>query len=312
MSYIMKNGLSERMLKELGFACRKTGYDKEKREDAIGAKTFDDGTSIVVVADGLGSHKKSDIGAKIAVDTTIDFLHDVLPEVLESEEKQKKLSTALLRQIYLKISEQAEKDGGSIKDYSSTLLFYASYGNEILMGQIGDGYVGVQEYGNPDVSIIFPSKDEGIEYSNVTRTIFSNPSFMHIKKFNRSDINCIFLSSDGIDKFSYGGRTVSLVNPKAGQQRTGTYGRVNKGLSQIINQFTEDYKKERISSEEYVAVDLQTMDEILNECKVWDDLTFAFICPNERGEIIDICRLLKIIQNAKKRQKPNQDNNIDI
>lgn len=53
-----------------------TKGENKPYQDAITSYTYDDGISVGAIADGLGSKKKSDVGAKIAVETATEFLHD--------------------------------------------------------------------------------------------------------------------------------------------------------------------------------------------------------------------------------------------
>ena len=149
---------------------RKKRYNKVY-QDYNASCSFEDGFSVVALADGLGSCRMSDVGAKIAVETAIKFLHEYFAKNLRFGIDVNEMKIHLLNAIKKEIEKQSIKDGiDNLREYSSTLLFsvIALDSNEITFGQIGDGYTIIkendEEYRLPDDEADYELADDELEY----------------------------------------------------------------------------------------------------------------------------------------------------
>ncbi|MDC0521612.1 protein phosphatase 2C domain-containing protein [Candidatus Marinimicrobia bacterium] len=120
------------------------------------------GLNIMVLADGAGSAKFSDKGAKEAVKTTANFLNENFEEIYKAR-NNKKHKVYLVESLYKKILSIKLKNH-SIKDYASTLLFVATYKDKYLVGHLGDGAIAIKR--QKKVSLL--SKPENGETENET------------------------------------------------------------------------------------------------------------------------------------------------
>lgn len=133
------------------------------------------------IADGAGSAKYADIGAKLAVDTVIEhfgefeaylrkrkhFWQRNIPPI--TERYATKIFTKAVKKVAVVLKEQAITKGYSVNDLACTLLIVIATPNWIAAMQIGDGFIAVRF---PDqLQILFPP-DKG-EYINETTFVTS-------------------------------------------------------------------------------------------------------------------------------------------
>ena len=106
------------------FNCTSLSYAKisdrkkmrnETYQDYNSSRSFEDGYSIVALADGLGSCEKSDVGAKIAVETAIEFLHEYFLQNSDSWIDYDELKVELLNKIREEVEKQAMKERRSVQ-----------------------------------------------------------------------------------------------------------------------------------------------------------------------------------------------------
>jgi serine/threonine protein phosphatase PrpC len=117
------------------------------------------------VADGAGSAKHSDIGAKLAVETVIRIFTEIdrstfgsggerlssqNPERLShplNVKEARELFAKIVKEVIATLEKQAVKESYSIKDLACTLLVFVATPYWLAAMQIGDGFmvVGLQE-----------------------------------------------------------------------------------------------------------------------------------------------------------------------
>jgi hypothetical protein len=197
------------------------------REDDFAFKELDNGWNIVVVGDGAGSAKASRKGSVIACNGVVDYFmqkssiesmveFDALLQQYKKnagEETQKKLNLFVYNnlgkavfQVHKQLEEFAAKEGISLKDLSTTLVFtlFKKYdiGYALLSFGVGDCPMAIL---NKDVSEVMLMNwiDVG-EFGGGTRFI-TMPEIFHDKKFATrftfklvDDFSYLFLMSDGI------------------------------------------------------------------------------------------------------------------
>ncbi|PIG94361.1 PP2C family serine/threonine-protein phosphatase [Gloeocapsopsis sp. IPPAS B-1203] len=133
------------------------------------------------VADGAGSAKYADIGAKLAVETVIEhfakfeaylrkrkhFWQKNIPPI--TEKYATKIFTKAVKKVAAVLKEQAITKGYSVNDLACTLLIVIATPTWIAAMQIGDGFIAVRF---PDqLQVLFPP-DKG-EYINETTFVTS-------------------------------------------------------------------------------------------------------------------------------------------
>ena len=197
------------------------------REDDFAFKDLDNGWSIVVVSDGAGSAKVSRQGSVIACNGIVDYFLEKssIENMVEFDElmKQYKASAGAdienklklfvynnlgkaVFQVHKKLEDFAAKNGVTLKDLSSTLVFslFKKYdiGYAMLSFGVGDCPMAVL---NKDVSKVTLLNwiDVG-EFGGGTRfitmpEIFKSDKFASRFGFNLvDDFSYLFLMSDGI------------------------------------------------------------------------------------------------------------------
>ena len=97
---------------------------------------------VVTVADGLGSAAKSEQGAKIAAETSLETIVEALgDEQLRGSSSWVKLLSQSFEQARRNIEQQAELDGLSLHSFGTTLIVVVATSGWLAVGHIGDGAV---------------------------------------------------------------------------------------------------------------------------------------------------------------------------
>lgn len=137
---------------------------------------------IGAVADGAGSAKYADIGAKIAVKTALRYLTGVEewlqkrkrfwqlnPQPL-SEEQARKLFAKTVKKVVTALEKQAASKDYSVNDLACTLLVVVATPNWVAAMQIGDGFIAVRCHKEEPQLLFAPDKGE---YINETTFVTS-------------------------------------------------------------------------------------------------------------------------------------------
>ena len=119
-------------------------------QDAV--RTWVEGdTAVVAVADGHGHHEhfRSDVGARIAVDTAVDALVARLPDLADAATAERTVLqiaaqaveawTAGVRQHASENPFQGGVPRDQLRPYGTTILAMAAVGDALTLFQIGDG-----------------------------------------------------------------------------------------------------------------------------------------------------------------------------
>ena len=150
-------------------------------QDYGGCKVLND-VILGVVADGAGSAKHADIGAKLVVKTVLGYLTGIEewlqqrkrfwqlnPQPL-SEEQARKLFAKTVKKVVTALEKQAASKGYSVDDLACTLLVVVATPNWVAAMQIGDGFIAVRCQ-QEAYQLLFPP-DKG-EYINETTFVTS-------------------------------------------------------------------------------------------------------------------------------------------
>ncbi len=156
-------------------------------QDAWLSKHFSWG-DVIVVADGLGSHQDSDIGAKAICRAVVSIAKIYSYFQYINIER-------LLKRIHSKWLEELKETLPSKS--SSTVLFVIRYKKETIISQLGDGLImGFSE--NENSFIIQEDKKES--FSNMTHGLRKNFNLKYwkIERFKTINFKTFILCTDGI------------------------------------------------------------------------------------------------------------------
>ena len=164
------------------------------------------------VADGAGSAKYADIGAKIAVETVLEYLAGV-EEWLQKHKKvgginpqplpeieARRLFTQTVNKVVAAMEAQAQRGGYSIEDLACTLLVVVATPTWVAAMQIGDGFIVVRPT-QEDHILLFPP-DKG-EYVNETTFVTSANALDQMKvdvREGKQEFICV--STDGLERLA--------------------------------------------------------------------------------------------------------------
>ena len=96
----------------------------------------------IVLADGAGSASNSMLGAQIVVNTLTRVLKENFKRIAKS--KEEKARNKIMNPLIRSLAVAAQRHQAALKDFACTLLFVASDGKRLLIGQLGDGRIGIR------------------------------------------------------------------------------------------------------------------------------------------------------------------------
>lgn len=150
--------------------------------------------TISVLSDGCGSSSHSDIGSQIVVDTTIELISNEFDSIVTMDPIAGR--KYILESINNKLLIKADDLGVSIKELNATLLFVAVKDNsELLMGHLGDGFIGSIQGSRLEIKSLEEKTDE-INGTVYTTTPNAFASF-NLRKGTLKDYEGFILLSDG-------------------------------------------------------------------------------------------------------------------
>lgn len=159
------------------------------------------GRTVLVLADGLGMLKRSELAAKAVTTAVAGFLqgYSFKPTSIEPLPKDRILDIAR-DALY----RQAEESQLNASDLDCTLLFAVILYNEsrIITGQIGDGAICVMY----ETRVLRLRSLDGTKVStNMTKTLMSSNAsdYFYLKSWKMDDIKGILLVSDGLENEIY-------------------------------------------------------------------------------------------------------------
>lgn len=129
---------------------------------------------IGAVADGAGSAKYANVGAKLAVETVITYLArlqarlqkrkpncEALKQPISGEEANKRF-VKIVKKVVATLQKQATSNSYAMKDLACTLLVFVATPYWIAAMQIGDGFIVVHSQGGDYQMLFLPHKGEFI------------------------------------------------------------------------------------------------------------------------------------------------------
>ncbi|MGB3652568.1 MAG: PP2C family serine/threonine-protein phosphatase [Rivularia sp. (in: cyanobacteria)] len=191
---------------EVGTSHQKQGLPCQ---DFADFRTFDN-VIIGAVADGAGSAKYSDIGAKLAVEAVLEYFTEFSQRLQKrkcweqsfsqplSEKTAKKRFKNALKKVNTALQKQADEKDYSVNDLACTLLVFVATPDWIAAMQIGDGFIVVRSQDSEYQMLFQPDKGE---FANETTFVTSTNALddMQIKVFSEKP-EFICASTDGLEK----------------------------------------------------------------------------------------------------------------
>lgn len=148
---------------------------------------------VMVLADGAGSAKHSDIGAKEAVKCIANYINSSFDSIFKNIRK-KSIKEEMIQLIIKKI-EKIKPKKNNIKDYASTLLFIATHKDRYILGHLGDGAIGLKR--GKKVRILSAPENGETENSTFFYTSDSAVNRIRLKKGKVNQDTTFILMSDG-------------------------------------------------------------------------------------------------------------------
>jgi hypothetical protein len=179
---------------QTGLPCQDYGAYKLLGQDVL----------IGAVADGAGSAKHSDFGAKITVKAALQFLEENLKKkafaATETEAELKEIFQQLLAYVQQTLEEYAKKEQLDINDLATTLLVVLITSKRLAAMQIGDGFIVFKPLEGNYQLLFRPDKGE---YINETTFVTSSNALedMQIGVLTEP-VAFICVATDGVEKVS--------------------------------------------------------------------------------------------------------------
>ena len=182
-------------------------------QDYSNYRCFDD-VIIGAVADGAGSAKHSDLGAKLAVETTLSFLagteeFETYPGIAKwSAKRQKvdkppkekvidKLARDICEKVLTALTREAEVMNCQSEDFDCTLLVFIGTPYWLAAIQVGDGFMVVRSQDGTLQLVFEPDKGE---FANETTFVTSEDVLSQLQVKTLPPQQFICAASDGLEK----------------------------------------------------------------------------------------------------------------
>lgn len=154
--------------KAIGVSVIGTSHTKVGKpcQDSSGIEVLDNDVLIGIVADGLGSAERSEIGSSLVVATVMKALQEgVTPLLPDSDLSWQELMQNAFKLAREALESQAQELNCPLRELGTTLICFIYAPGTIAIGQIGDGAVVIQF---EDDSLITVSSPQRGEFANET------------------------------------------------------------------------------------------------------------------------------------------------
>lgn len=156
------------------------------------------------VADGAGSAKYSDIGAKVAVETALATMAEQVVQGLAGMTREAIATTAadflleMFKQVISALEMTAQAGDYELRDLGCTLLAFIAAPDWVAAAQIGDGFIVVGD-GESSYRLLFPP-DKG-EFINETMFVTTSKALEHLQVCVHQDHpSFICAATDGLER----------------------------------------------------------------------------------------------------------------
>lgn len=240
----------------------------------------DDNILIGAVADGAGSARYSDVGSRLAVQTTLNYLEQWILGIVKrgktnlSKPIPPKNATKIFEKTLKSVRNRFEQEIDvvyeySFKDLSCTLLAFVATPDWMAAMQIGDGFIVMRSQNtNSNYQLLFsPAKGE---YANQTTFVTSASALSELQvKVIPQPPKFIFAATDGLERMA-----IDFAKQQAYQ---GFFPPFEKGFEKSI-------KENRVEEEEQDVYDWLNSEQV--NSKTDDDKTILVgIYSNVSGQV---------------------------
>ena len=184
------------------------------------------GILIVAAADGAGSAKHSDLGAKVAVDSSLKYIESIILDKLTYSDACEvnftksrfnsilaswdKVAVDVVRQAFISVQTKANDFNIPIKELASTLLVVVASDIGIAALQIGDGAIIVNTLDNCFVPLTIPPQTE---YINETVFLISPTAIDKMQINTLGKVKQLAIMTDGIQMLALEMKERKPYNP---------------------------------------------------------------------------------------------------
>tara|TARA_Y100000590_G_C15644888_1_gene986447 strand:- start:127 stop:1260 length:1134 start_codon:yes stop_codon:yes gene_type:complete len=230
-------------------------------QDYIFSKTLNNIT-VIALADGAGSYKQTEVGAKISTEFVANFICDNFQVLFK--ENNDTIAKRLLNGIRSKLTVKAKQLNLKTEnhDLGSTLLFVAIHNNQYLAGHLGDGVIGYFENQEPKV---LSKPDNDGKYTFLTTSITAQAHFRFYKGEN-DKIDGFILMSDGTCDSLYEKENNQLVS-----------------VNTTILEWLQENEKSSVEKEIHKTIE----DVFLDESDNGDDCSINLLTLTRKEGIMD-------------------------
>lgn len=218
----------------------------------------ENGVKVMALADGAGSQPHSEIGAELVCKEICELLSQNFIDFLmyfeyEKENpakhilKMKELNKIIVDHLVYRLKEKAIMMNVSLKELSSTMLFFAIKDNHYIYGHIGDGIIAGLYSENNGQRLKLMSEPENGAAANITFFITDADSVDHLRlgAGRIENLSGVIMSSDGaadvlfskngIDDSSY--ELFSKFNMKTSEEY---HNILSEFLTKVISNYSTD------------------------------------------------------------------------
>ncbi len=167
-------------------------------QDAHRCQVLPNNVLVVATADGAGSARQGEMGAKVAVNQAIEYLSTqaITLDILSDDQILRELLTQSMLAAKSAVEDEAVKLNYQPRDLATTLIVMIATPKVVAVAQIGDGLAVAQDSKGNLLALTTP--DHG-EYINET-TFLTNPHALQSVQMRlwREDVVNIGVLTDGL------------------------------------------------------------------------------------------------------------------
>lgn len=190
-------------------------------QDASDYRQLDQGILLGAIADGAGSASQAELGAKLVVQSSLDFLQRWHEFALRRGEQQwvekldqnktQRFFEHLLQRLQHDLRQRANSLGCDVSALASTLLVFIAHPQGLIAMQLGDGFLVIRRGDDPYQILFTPDKGE---FANETVFLTSNNASQYLQVYHSPDpITFICAATDGLEKVAIQQRDWSAFPP---------------------------------------------------------------------------------------------------
>ena len=169
-------------------------------QDAFAFESFSSGYSVIAVADGLGSAKLSDFGARNAVDAAVATAKNLITaspgNVAVLEDVARKAARAARKEL----EEKADVYNCKLRDIACTLIVAIMYQDDLAVAHIGDGAV-IARIGDELITVSGPAESE---YANEVTPLTGRDWEKYLRVAAKtSNVTAVMAFTDGCQRAAF-------------------------------------------------------------------------------------------------------------